>query len=214
MGHNIGRSRFGLTNVPGKTLLTAAEQPAGYIETTHILNTLISGERIIIEEKYKHPVEVVPHAKICWAMNDLPRINGANNGLFRRVKVVEFPYLAENLRDPSLKGAIKAEGAGILNWALDGLRRLTERGDFDIPDRVGNATKEFQEMNDVEAAFLKEKYGDDKFSTQAKYHYSDYSIWCENNGYRPKSLMMVAQDWKRLGLTSSIKNGRVFWSRT
>jgi len=121
------RSRFALAKIPGSTLLTATEQPSDYLSVTHLLNAIISGEEIRVEEKFKPAYTVTPRAKILWAMSELPRVKGASDGVFRRVKVVEFPKLAV-ARDPGVKEAIKEEGAGILTWALEGLRRLNERG--------------------------------------------------------------------------------------
>lgn len=152
---DIQRSQFALSQIPGKALLTAAEQPSDYLASTHTLNSLISGEEVTIDKKYKDPYTMIPRAKILWAMNDLPRIKDANSGLFRRVKVVAFPKLRVE-PDPALKDRIKAEGAGILSWALQGLRRLKERGDFELPEVVREATESLREANDVVGVFVKE----------------------------------------------------------
>ena len=90
----IGRNRFALADLPGKTLAVATEQPADYIAATHILNALISGEPVTVERKFKDAVTITPRAKLAWAMNELPRVKGAGNGVFRRVKVVTFPARA------------------------------------------------------------------------------------------------------------------------
>jgi putative DNA primase/helicase len=111
----IERSRFSLAKLEGKTLVTAAEQPAGYVKSHHILNAIISGEPIQIERKHKDPYDIVPRAKIAWAMNELPRISPGAEGLFRRVEVVKFEAVPEEERDPALKEGIKNEGAGVLN---------------------------------------------------------------------------------------------------
>ena len=71
---DIQRSQFALSKLPGKTLVVATEQPSYYINSTHILNAIISGEEVQVEEKFKPSYAVIPHAKICWAMNELPRI--------------------------------------------------------------------------------------------------------------------------------------------
>lgn len=129
----IQRNRFALADIPGKTLLTATEQPAGYLRTSHVLKALISGEPIQVEKKYRDPFVLVPRAKIAWAMNELPRVGSASDGLFRRVNVLHFEGIPEEERDPAVKSAIEAEGAGILNRALAGLERLRERGRFEVP---------------------------------------------------------------------------------
>src|SRR3712207_4124182 len=153
----VERSRFALADVPGKTLLTATEQPAGYMKASYILNSLISGDKLKVEEKFKPAYDVYPKAKLLWAMNELPRVPSANDGLFRRVKVIEIEPIPEAERDPEIKDTIKTEGAGILDWALDGLERLRRRGSFEVPAAVKDATARWREMNDVPAMFVAEE---------------------------------------------------------
>jgi putative DNA primase/helicase len=220
LGHRSGilgladleRSRFTLAALPGKTLVVASEQPSSYLASTNTLNAIISGEPIQVERKYRDPFTVIPRAKVCWAMNELPRVADANSGLFRRVKVVTFPALAENERDPKIKRAIETEGAGILNWALDGLRRLKERGHFEVPAGVEDATKQFRENNDVPALFVEDRCirGAD-LKVQASQLYDEYKDWCIDNGHRPQSSTRVADDWARLGFEKTASNGRRFY---
>jgi P4 family phage/plasmid primase-like protien len=208
LGHRAGilgladleRSRFTLADLPGKTLVVASEQPSSYLASTNTLNAIISGEPIQVERKYHDPFTVTPRAKVCWAMNELPRVADANSGLFRRVKVVTLPPLAENERDPKIKRHIETEGAGILNWALEGLRRLKERGHFEVPAGVEDATKQFRENNDVPALFIEDRCvrDTDSEATAARL-YREYKYWCEENGHRPQSSTRVAADWQRLG---------------
>jgi len=208
LGHRAGilgladleRSRFTLADLPGKTLVVASEQPSSYLASTNTLNAIISGEPLQVERKYHDPFTVIPRAKVCWAMNELPRVADANSGLFRRVKVVAFPALAENERDPKIKRHIETEGAGILNWALEGLHRLTQRGHFKIPSGVQDATKQFRENNDVPALFIEDRcVRDADAEASAATLYREYKYWCEENGHRPQSSTRVAADWQRLG---------------
>jgi putative DNA primase/helicase len=145
-------------------------------------------------------------------MNDLPRVADANSGLFRRVKVVKFPDLREDQRNPSIKNAIAHEGAGILNWALEGLERLRDRGYFKIPESVQDATKHFQETNDVPATFVEEKCIRNKDEReQASTLYKEYKFWCEENGHRPFSSTRIAPEWERLGFTKQESGGRRYY---
>jgi putative DNA primase/helicase len=220
LGHRAGilgladleRSRFTLADLPGKTLVVASEQPSSYLASTNTLNAIISGELIQVERKYRDPFTVIPRAKVCWAMNELPRVADANSGLFRRVKVVRFPALAENERDPKIKRAIETEGAGILNWALEGLWRLKKRGHFEVPAGVEDATKQFRENNDVPALFVEDRciQGAD-LKVQASQLYTEYKEWCLENGHRPMSSTRLADDWARLGFEKTASNGRRFY---
>lgn len=209
---DIERSRFSLGNLRGKTLAVASEQPALYMQTTHILNAIVSGEKIHTERKFKDPIEFVPRVKIVWAMNELPRVPDAGNGLFRRVRVIKFPALAESDRDPRLKEEIKKEGAGILNWAIEGLQRLRGRGRFVVPACVMDATADFQKNNDIPAVFVAERCitGLD-FKIQAQVLHDEYRTWCDKTGHKAQSTTNMATEWERLGFTKYRSGGKSFW---
>ena len=198
---DIVNNRFALARLPGKTLAVATEQPADYLASTHILNALISGEPVTVDRKYREAVEIWPVAKLAWAMNDLPRTKGGNDGLFRRVKIVEFPALAAGDRQADFKEAVMREAPGILNWSLAGLRRLRQRGRFAVPDQVAAATDEFARQNDIPALFLEEcceRSADYEVATGVLY--DAYKEWCEENGHRSMSSTALAGEWKRLQL--------------
>ena len=209
---DIERNRFALANLPGKTLMVATEQPSSYIRSTDVLNAIISGEPIQVERKYKDAYEITPRAKLAWAMNETPRITEANNGLFRRVKVVEFPELPADARDPELKALISDEGAGIIVWALEGLRRLRARGHFEIPDSVASATKDFQEQNDIPAIFVDEVcVREPGAQIQSSKLYQEYKFWCDENTHKPMSSTRVAKEWERLGFKKDRNKKGVFY---
>jgi putative DNA primase/helicase len=208
---DIERSRFALADLPGKTLAVSTEQPATYMTATHILNAIISGEPVTVDRKYRDAVTIIPRAKLAWAMNELPRVPDAGNGLFRRVKVVKFPPLADD-PDPKIKETIKTEGAGILNWALAGLARLRARGRFDVPSCVQDATAQFQTSNDVPALFVAECcLTGPKYTAQAGFLYTEYVEWCKTNGHKPQSATSLAGEWERLGFEGYKAAGKKFY---
>jgi putative DNA primase/helicase len=196
---DIERSRFALGKLPGKTLAISTEQPDTYIKASDVLNKIISGEPITVERKYREPFDVTSKVKFLWAMNELPRVPDANNGLFRRIKVIRFPRLS-SAPDLDLKARIALEAPGILNWALAGLLRLMNRGRFDIPDCIIEATGEFQQKSDVPAVFVAEAcLVGEGFKTRGQDLYEAYKVWCLKNGHKPESSTRVAGDWERMG---------------
>ncbi len=212
----IERSRFALANLPGKTLVTSFEQPDAFISVTHVLNSIISGEQIPVEQKFRDEILITPRAKILWAMNELPRVNNANNGIMRRVKVVPFPPLLEAEKDVDLKECVKLEGAGILNWALIGLDRLIARGRFDPPKCVIDATKDYQDKNDIPKVFLEEIGAtidplDPHVRMRAQDLYDAYNDWCKRTNHRALSSTRLAEEWKRLGFERTTINGVRYW---
>jgi len=198
---DIERTHFGLAGIAGKTLLTAAEQPSAFMRSTHTINQLISGEKIRVEQKYRDGYDLIPRVKLAWAMNELPRVGDANSGIFRRVKVVSFPAIHPDERRPEVKAGIAHEGPGILNWALEGLRRLRERGGFDIPEAVDTATENFRESNDVVAVFVGDRCdtSDPDAFEKSSTLYQEYKYWCQENGHHALSSTRMSEEWKRVG---------------
>lgn len=209
---DLERSRFALTNLIGKTLVISTEQPFLYFKATHTLNAIISGETIEVDRKFRDPVQIEPHAKLCWAMNETPLIKDPSNGLYRRIKVIQFPPIEQWKINPVYKEAIRDEGAGILNWALEGLDRLEKRGFFEFPECVQNATAEFKLANDVPGMFVTDKclVGKDN-KVQSSILYQAYRTWCLNNGHEPQSTTTLAKDWRRLGFQQYEADGCRWW---
>lgn len=208
----IERSRFALADLVGKTLVFSMEGRTGKFASTDVLNAIISGETLTVERKFKDPYSIIPKAKVMWAMNTLPDIGDKSNGLFRRVFVVPIDPLPEKNRDPNLKQAVKSEGAGILNWALEGLARLQERGQFDIPRSIRGETDKFKMASDLPARFVEECcVVEPQARTQAKELYDLYCAWCKRTGHQPESMTDLAKDWQRLGFERYESRGRHWW---
>lgn len=206
-------NRFALADVPGKTLLVATEMPSTTIATS-LLNRLISGEPIPIEQKFQKRISVIPRAKLLWAMNDLPTVTSANDGLFRRIHIIEFGKRAVGEVQTDLKDKIALEGAGILNWALAGLDRLRKRAKFDPPASVISATSDYQELSDIASAFLADRYTRNaEGRIRSMDLYAHYMQWRRDHGIFTKcSLVQAAGDWQRLNLLNVKSDGVMWWA--
>ncbi|HYZ47039.1 MAG TPA: phage/plasmid primase, P4 family, partial [Actinomycetota bacterium] len=191
---------FGLSNIPGKTLLIATEQPSVYLEDSHLLDALISGELVNIDVKYRPSFDYLPTAKLLWAMNTLPTVRNPEGGIFRRVKVLEWaPRLEADAEDTGLKDHLRArELPGVLNWALEGLAELREQGAFDIPETVRDATEQFRKNSDVLGLFLEERchVGTGR-QVERDTLYEVYKNWCALAGHRPQGLIAWARNLNR-----------------
>lgn len=206
-------SRFALAEVPGKTLLIATEQPASTVAATSIVNRLISGEPVKSEQKFMRAIEIIPRAKICWAMNDLPAITSANDGIFRRVHITQFDERPEASIDKGLKDRIALQGDGILNWALDGLTRLQARGKFSPPQSVVDSTREYHDNSDMAAMFIAECCTvDANQRIKSSALFMHYTQWRKDHGmFKPVTIVEAATDWKRLGFPNFKSNGVIFY---
>lgn len=199
---------FGLSNIPGKTLLTCAELPRQHMKATDILNALITGDTVTVNEKYKGAYGHSNTAKLVWAMNNPPGLYDGTNGLFRRIKVLPISRTLTK-PDPMIQERVLLEGPGILNWALEGLRRLNENGGFDYPRSVKDATRDYADDNDLQKQFLEERYekapSEQLFNTPEYTVYAgplatDFNDWAKANGHSGSwAAPTLKADWLRLG---------------
>lgn len=208
---DIDSSRFALTTLIGKTLAVSAEQPSEFIRQAHVINSIISGEAVTIDRKHRDAITITPHAKIIWAMNEVPQVRSM--GIFRRIKVVQFPGISIEQRNPRIKEEIKNSGMAVTNWALAGLARLNKRGSFLIPAAVEEATNYYRDTNDVPKLFLEDCCIPDEFARiRASELYKAYTSWCRENGHRAESSTKFGTNMERLGVRKDSRqtNGYVY----
>jgi putative DNA primase/helicase len=214
---DIERSQFALAQIPGKTLAISTEQPSRFVKCSHVLNSLISGESLIWERKFIDPITIRPMVKLVWAMNELPRIDSSGVGLFRRV--VPVPWRKVEKPDPAVKEAVKLSGQAIFNWAYEGLRRLNERGRFDIPAGLITERETYRIQNDIPQLFIEEMCERvDTFDENGHYVriqsavlYFNYKQWCLNTSHKPLSSTAFGLEVKRLGIEKTMIDGKVWY---
>jgi putative DNA primase/helicase len=178
------QERFGRGRLPGKRLVYSTELPSIKLLETDVIDALISGETLEIERKNQHPFEYRSIAKVIQAANELPRVPNPRAGIFRRAKILRFPAL-QATKDESLKETIRKERAGILNLALEGLRRLDAQGGFTEVEAIEQFTQEWKSENDAVGTFLDECLENGPRNLGLPSIYELYAAWCESQGYIP-----------------------------
>src|SRR5690606_7857354 len=101
------------------------------------IKALIAGDTMQVRQIRQEPFELHPTAKLWWAMNELPAVADTSEGFWRRMRVVPFNRsFTEDERILDLKEKLDQELPGIFNWAIAGLRRLHNAGQFCHPQQV------------------------------------------------------------------------------
>jgi len=138
--------------------------------------------------KYKTPITCKPKTKVMISTNALPRFHDKTDGTWRRIVLVPFKVTIPPERQiPGLADQIaESELPGILNWAIEGLRALNERGRFMEPSEYGAMIEDYKRDCDPARAFLLENYA---WSPNANGIgctdlYDQYKKHCDRNGYR------------------------------
>ena len=93
-------------------------------------------------------------AKFFLSVNTLPKIIGANNGIFRRFIVIPFDGDFRDSMDRDKPEKLKGEIDGILAWAVEGFMRWHKRGHLEQPACVIEASAAYREEMDTVQTFL------------------------------------------------------------
>ncbi|MFT0228861.1 phage/plasmid primase, P4 family [Bacteroides thetaiotaomicron] len=127
-GESSGNSR---ANLMGK-LLNACSDVAPNAFSGDIFKRIASGEPISSKTLYKDVVTITDYARMIFCLNELPRTNDRSDGYFKRFLIVPFKVqIPKSKIDPKLaKTIISSELPGVMNWVLDGMRRLTRQQVF------------------------------------------------------------------------------------
>lgn len=206
-------ARFGLQIVESKTLLLATEQPYVFFKDTSTFNSIISGDPVTVERKFKDAYTIYPVSKLIWAMNEPLRVANMEDGIFRRIACITMHPIPANEMNHNIRQTFDRERAGIINWAIAGACRLFSSGEklsMRLPAEVRETTREWASEMDIAGLFVKEcvERGDPGSRTWPRHLYARYVAWCKDNGYQPKSEVMAAREWGRLGIQGGVRTGR------
>jgi len=111
----------------GKRLVTASEASEAHKLDTAKIKQLIGGDSITARNLNQNMDEFKFEATLIMSGNEMPRIIG-DESVWDKLKPVPFMHAIDG-EDPDYEAKnIHPELAGILNFALDGLKRLRENG--------------------------------------------------------------------------------------
>lgn len=123
-----GNSRANLMGI----LLNTCSDIVSNAFSGDIFKRIASGEPISSKTLYKDVVTITDYARMIFCLNELPRTSDRSDGYFRRFLIVPFKVqIPKSKINPKLaKTIISSELLGIMNWVLDGMRRLTKQQVF------------------------------------------------------------------------------------
>jgi P4 family phage/plasmid primase-like protien len=141
------------------------------------------------------------------AANHFPKLDDLSEGMIRRVYVIPFRRrFPEKMQDKELPDKIIAkEMSGVLNRALEGLKRLRARGYFDPPASCHDAKAAWLYGANTTAAFIQDCIERDR-AAKAKVNelFDHYTDWCDDQEIEPKYRLAkraLSESFVSLGFT-------------
>ena len=128
-------NRFAKSELLGKHLNVFADLPQRALTSTTNFRALTGGDMMRCEQKGKQGFSFQPYAKQFYTTNRLPPVaDDEVDAFYDRWIIIDFPNsFAESSATRQqivAKCTTEEEKSGILNWALEGLRRLMANGTF------------------------------------------------------------------------------------
>ena len=141
---------------------------------------ITSGEPVNCNQKYTKTFTFIPVCKIVLAANIFPNITDHSSAFYTRLIIVPCDRVfGESEKDRDLSKKLKLELPGVLNWSIEGLRRLNARGYFDIKGFSVDAVQELRELNNPIDLFIKDHIAVENDEQIAKDElYNIYKQWC------------------------------------
>jgi putative DNA primase/helicase len=179
------------------------------IENTGTFKELAAGDPVKAEKKYKDPFMFSPTTKHLFSANQLPEAATDDEAFYRRILLVAFPEtIPRPERDPALDDKLEDELPGVLNWALEGLDRMMNQGQF-TGDRAPGATQKTWEKwcNSVKR-FVQvciDEAGDEELPKSDAYR--AYQGFCDEEGIPVETQHKFTRDFKSY---SGFEDGRTY----
>lgn len=154
-------NRFSLAELHGKLANISADLPSKELVNTGIFKMIVGGDRLPGEHKHKDPFCFDNYAKLMFSCNRIPPIPSTEACLafYSRFKILEFRNIFTGKKaDKHLIDKLTTPGelSGLLNYALEGLKRLEEKQDFTESMSQEETEKAYVKLSNSAQAFILE----------------------------------------------------------
>lgn len=171
----------------GRSLYLAKELTTKSLQHIGLIKAIVSGDPISVDVKYGEGFDFRPRGRLVMESNVVAATPDSSGGFERRF--IQINWEKEFDRKKIIYGfqdRFKAEMPGILNWSIEGYKRLRERGRFAHTARSEQATTDLMKHRAQVSSFIKEGWLTEMPNNSGEHVTLDrifelYLIWCEEN---------------------------------
>jgi putative DNA primase/helicase len=193
-------SQFGMASLIGKPLAVISDARMGGRQgisdiVERLLN--ISGESTIdIDRKHQPAWSGKLPTKLMLISNELPQVPDTATALVGRLLIIRLTKSFYGKEDLNLFDRLVLELPGILVWAIEGWKRLQERGHFRQPQSGETLVEEMEELSSPVKAFVTDWcLVNPGLSIKANDLYEAWKNWCVEAGRdRPGTVQIFGRN--------------------
>jgi len=186
-------------------LVTAAESGEGRRLDEATVKEITGGDKIAARFLYGEHFEFEPQFKLVLVTNHRPKVDGDDDAIWRRLRLVPFEQSFEGREDRDLTAKLDAELPGILAWAVRGCLAWQEEG-LGEAGAITRATAEYREDEDVLGAFLAERCAMTG-ETPTRELREAYEIYCSDLGEKPLAANVLGRRLSKRGVRRRSHDG-------
>jgi P4 family phage/plasmid primase-like protien len=177
--------------------------------------TITSGEPVSVNQKYVAAFDFVPYCKIVMAANIFPKITDHSSAFYNRLILIPCDRVfTPEEQNRNLLKELNKELPGILNWSIEGLKKLTARGKFESLDFMNDAVQELENENNPCNVFFDEhieiSFGDECDKSELFNHYKN---WSDNNKQYAVSHVVFSRNLYKVFHKETPKQARSLYGR-
>lgn len=186
--------------------------------------TVVDGNPISINEKYKPRIMISPNAKHIFTTNILPKLSNdkkSNDANIKRMLIIEFTRKENSIDDENLIEKLQNEIQGIINWSIEGLKRLLTNRKFTEIENIMELLENYKTDNYDDLEFFIKDSPNLEFNSEYEITKDDFSnLFFEylvpkstsqvvNNSYTSKwNSVALGRKMTALGFKSFQKNAK------
>ena len=199
--YKLSTNRFAVAELDGKIANIAADIGPDELRHTGTIKMLTGGDWISVERKNRDPFQLRNTAKLTFSCNQLPRTPDETLAFFKRFIVIVFDkVIPKEQQDPHLLEFLTTDDelSGILNWALEGLYKATERGYLSEPEELTERRELYMAMSDPVNGFCNAHIIENHEAFEIKQDIiKAFHTYCREKGFVPCSERKFVEQLKK-----------------
>jgi putative DNA primase/helicase len=180
-----------MAKLAGDTRLVCISEPRiGAALDEGRIKQITGGQPISARELHGAPFEYRPHFALIVECNRKPRISGDDDGIWRRIIVIQFPHQFKGAADKTIGRRLLEEGPGVLRWLVEGTLIWLREG-LQPPPSVQEAIEDYRRSSNPFGEWFADRVDtrDPVHREKAADLYASYKAFCEENAVSDREVM-------------------------